>query len=178
MSYLVAASAVAAAGEPSSCCWHLNISSLGRCPKPKADMCWGFFSPGCSSCHDSLPLGALISLSFLFGGPVLRFWGYRQICVTWSNTIMSEWAHWSEEGRTNTARKQAAKWTETKQKGIMRPLQSWPCHILAMYLPQREGLKEIACLSRLSRCLLWQMGCLPSSEIQSAAGFRAAPKPW
>lgn len=154
-----------------SSCWHNSISNLGRCPKPKADMCLGIFLVLLPWLLCSLPPGVPISLFSL--------WRARQICVTWSKTLLPGWVHWVGRRKGRQTEPGNKLWNELKQNRRTSETSAvMVTRHLAMYLPQREGLKETASLSRLSRCLLWRMGCLPSSWTQSADAFQAAPKPW
>ena len=144
-------------------------------PKAKGRHVSGFFFK--SLCHGCCVLFLLVfpSLSFVFGGPGPGFWGCRQIFVTWSKTILPEWS----EGREDKQSRETScgmNWNKTE--GHHETAALMVTGHLAMYLLQREGLKETASLSRLIRCLLWRMGCLPSSWTQSADAFQAAPKPW
>lgn len=82
------------------------------------------------------------------------------------------------EGGTNTARKQAARWTETKQNAIRRPLRSL---CLQLAPPQANWrVKDMVFLSCLSKCLLctwcspillitvcwWLSGCTKTALIR------------
>ena len=119
------------------------------------------FSPCCSSCCVLfLPVLSPLSL-FSLEGPVLgsedagrSAWpGQTPLCL-------GEPAEWSEGREDKQSQETSCQMNWNQTEGHHKTAAVTVTVRLAMYLPQREGLKEIACLSRLSRCLLWRMGCV------------------